>query len=148
VFSAALLLGHTIGTVMDVSASPFGTYFVTTTDFSGNESAPSTVASTATDSGTLPQQYVLSIANHPNPFNPRTIVRYTVPRAGAVAVAIFDARGQLVRSLLDASEHSAGAHELSWDGRFEDGNPAPSGVYHARIEAGGGRRAHKMLLVK
>ena len=66
---------------LDVSGSPYVFYFVTATDFSGNEGKPAKV-NTLSGVGGTPKSYVLSVSNYPNPFNPRTTVSYTVPSRG------------------------------------------------------------------
>jgi len=71
---------------MDVTASPYHFYFVTATDFSGNEGAPATLDA-LTDAEVMPKGYILSVSSYPNPFNPQTTVRYTVPSPGPVTVA-------------------------------------------------------------
>jgi len=83
----------------------------------------------------------------PNPFNPQTVLRYSVP-AGArdVTLAVFDARGRLVRRL-DA-ETSAGWHEAVWNGRTDRGARAASGLYFARFVADGKVQTRKMVMVQ
>ncbi|MFO7653762.1 MAG: M14 family zinc carboxypeptidase [Candidatus Krumholzibacteriia bacterium] len=88
-----------------------------------------------------------ALAAFPNPFNPGTTLRFDNPRAGPVELAIHDALGRRIRTLL--SEHRpAGEQTAHWDGRGDDGLPAASGVYLARLRAGGGDRALKLTLVK
>jgi subtilisin family serine protease len=83
----------------------------------------------------------------PNPFNPRTTLRFGLAAAGPARLEIFDARGRLVRRLLDA-DLPAGDHACAWDGRGDDGRAAPSGVYLARLRAGGTARQQKLQLVR
>jgi hypothetical protein len=85
--------------------------------------------------------------NRPNPFNPRTTVRFHLPRSGGVQIAIFDASGRLVRRLLNAHKE-AGRHEVPWDGLDARGRMAPSGVYYYRLETQGIRETRKMALAK
>jgi hypothetical protein len=94
-----------------------------------------------------PTHYVLSVAAYPNPFNPGTTVKYTVPERGRVVVAVFDARGSRVATLVDA-EKVAGAYTVSWDGREDGGSDAASGVYFARVSQAGHMRSYKMVLLK
>jgi len=138
---------YTVDPSMDVTASPYCYYFVTATDFSGNESVPA-VVDALTGVGGTPTSYVLSVSNHPNPFNPRTTVRYTVPSRGPVTVAIYDARGAFVVTLVNDRTHDTGAYGIDWDGRTHDGARVASGIYFARIEHAGATRTRKMVLVK
>ena len=91
---------------------------------------------------------MLSVSNFPNPFNPRTTVGYTVPSRGAVTVAIYDAHGARVATLVDNEDRDAGAYRVEWDGRAENGAAAASGVYFARIQHASGARSKKMVLLK
>jgi hypothetical protein len=145
-FGSATVVDYTVDPTMDVTASPYVFYFVTATDFSGNEGRPAKV-NTLSGVGGTPASYVLSVSNHPNPFNPRTTVSYTVPSRGTVTVAIFDARGARVATLVNGEERDAGAYRVEWDGRAGNG-PAASGIYFARIEHAGATRSKKMLLLK
>ena len=72
------------------------------------------------------------LANAPNPFNPSTRLRFALERAGTVALAVYDARGRLVRDL-GAQAWPAGEHAVTWNGRDEAGRAAASGVYYVRL---------------
>jgi hypothetical protein len=135
-----------VATSMDVSGSPYVFYWVTATDFSGNEGKPARV-NTLSSAGGTPRSYVLSVSNYPNPFNPRTTVSYTVPSRGRVTVAVFDARGAYVATLFDG-DRPAGAYSMEWNGLATGGAPVSSGIYFARIEHNAAVRSKKMVLLK
>lgn len=86
-------------------------------------------------------------ANVPNPFNPSTRIRLDVPVLGWARLAVFDARGRLVRELY-RGELATGRHHFAWDGRDARGGAVPSGVYWYRAETGAWLAAHKMVLVR
>jgi flagellar hook assembly protein FlgD len=86
-------------------------------------------------------------SNYPNPFNPRTSIRFDLERAGTMQLAIYDAAGRLVRRLASGAM-SAGTHVLPWDGTDSSGNTVASGVYVARLEAAGRVATHRMVLLK
>ncbi|MBI2501797.1 MAG: T9SS type A sorting domain-containing protein [Candidatus Latescibacteria bacterium] len=94
----------------------------------------------------LPGAYRL-LPNFPNPFNPETALRVELPRAGQVAVEVYDAAGQRVRSLVEGWL-PAGVQTFTWDGRDERGREVGSGVYLARLRAGGAEDLRKMLLLR
>jgi hypothetical protein len=146
-FGAAAVIDYTTAPTLDVSGSPYAYYYVTATDVSGNEGDAASLG-TATGVGKRPGRYVLSVSNYPNPFNPATTVRYTVPTAGPVSIAVFDARGVRVATLVDGKTHAPGAYRLEWGGFSEAGTRVSSGVYFARIEHGGAVRSRKMILLK
>ena len=88
------------------------------------------------------------LANYPNPFNPETTIRYALPQASHVRLQIFNALGQVVRTLEDGF-HSAGAQAVGWDGRDDGGKEMSSGVYFYQLEvAGQGKIARQMVLVR
>ena len=84
----------------------------------------------------------------PNPFNPRSEIRFSLARSGQVELAVFDSRGRKV-STLAAGELPAGEHARTWTGVDQDGNPVSSGVYFARLRfAGEAAQVQKMTLTK
>jgi endonuclease/exonuclease/phosphatase family metal-dependent hydrolase len=80
--------------------------------------------------------------NYPNPFNPETVIRYSVPVAGRMALKIFNTLGQEVAVLVDG-EISAGDHQTRWNAAS-----MPGGVYFLRFEAGTELHIRKMTLLK
>jgi len=66
---------------------------------------------------------------YPNPFNPRTVIRFVVPEAAVVGVVIVDVGGRVVRRLVVDAWYAAGPHQVEWDGRDELGRPVASGLY-------------------
>lgn len=85
--------------------------------------------------------------NFPNPFNPTTTIPYDVAARASVRLSVYNARGQLVRTLVDAIERP-GHKEVTWDGRDDHGQAVASGVYAARIRIGDFTATRKMVLVK
>ncbi|RKZ19237.1 hypothetical protein DRQ50_02520 [bacterium] len=83
----------------------------------------------------LPPAPDAGLANHPNPFNPRTTLRFEVSTPGRVVLDVFDLRGRRVRRLLDR-HLGAGPANVIWDGRDEQGQGVGSGVYVARLQEG------------
>jgi glycosidase len=80
---------------------------------------------------------------YPNPFNPETTVRFTLEKAGAVRLDVFDMNGRRVQTLLDGAMRTAGMHEV----RMNGGGLA-SGVYMVRLQAGGGVKTGRITLLK
>jgi len=83
----------------------------------------------------------------PNPFNPRTALRFSIAEAGAVRLAVYDANGRWVRDIVD-DYRRAGHHSVTWDGTDDAGRAVASGVYVARLTAGADRAWQRMLLVR
>ena len=95
---------------------------------------------------------VVLAPNHPNPFNPRTTVRFWLPDARWVSLRVHDTQGRRVRTLvdggLDGSLDGGRWHERTWNGRDDHGRPVVSGVYFLRLVAGDEVRTQRMVLVK
>jgi len=86
--------------------------------------------------------------NAPNPFNPRTEIRFALPQAGSVSLGIYDVGGRLVRSLISDRRKPRGDHMAVWDGRNEAGRCVASGVYFCRLATEGATVARKMALIR
>ncbi len=85
--------------------------------------------------------------NAPNPFNPRTTIRFDLAAAGGVRLAVYDVAGRLVKVLAEG-ERAAGSYEAVWDGTDATGRSAPSGSYLARLVAGGKVEGVRLSLVR
>jgi len=94
----------------------------------------------------LPTVYALS-PNYPNPFNPTTTINYSIPESGNVELAIFNAAGQKVRTLINEHQ-SASFYKVVWDGRNDTGESVASGIYFYRLVSGNFAKIQKMTLVK
>jgi hypothetical protein len=70
--------------------------------------------------------------NFPNPFNGRTVLQFELPKPAQVNLAIYNLRGQKVKTLLDATRQ-AGGYTLEWDGTNQAGQPVASGLYVCRM---------------
>lgn len=80
------------------------------------------------------------LPNVPNPFNPRTMLRFELAQAGEFEVRILDARGRLVE-VLRPGHLGAGLHEMPWDGTDLRGTPVASGVYQVMLTGSDGPNA-------
>jgi endonuclease/exonuclease/phosphatase family metal-dependent hydrolase len=85
--------------------------------------------------------------NHPNPFNPATVIEYEVPHAGRVKLSVYTVAGQLVDILVDERQ-TAGPHTFVWNARNAVAASLPSGVYVSVLEAAGKTVTRKMVLLK
>ncbi|MBD3367769.1 MAG: T9SS type A sorting domain-containing protein [Candidatus Eisenbacteria bacterium] len=87
------------------------------------------------------------LQNTPNPFNPATTIRYTLPEDGRVTLAVYDIVGRLVSTLVDG-ETPAGRHSVVWNGTDECGHRVASGVYFARLRCDDAVQVSKLVIVK
>ena len=79
---------------------------------------------------------------YPNPFNPETVIKYSIENQSEVSLQIFNINGQLVETLLHQNQES-GYHEVIWDATNYS-----SGVYIARLTSGDSIQNQKLTLLK
>ena len=109
-------------------------------------------ATAALDCGDLtaveaPPAPVAPLTAQPNPFNPSTTLRFALPAAGAVDVAVYDLAGRRLRRLA-TGWREAGEQRVVWDGRDDSGHALPSGVYFAQVGGAGLDATSKLVLLK
>lgn len=85
--------------------------------------------------------------NSPNPFNPRTTIRFSVAEVSLVSLSVFNIQGRKIKTLVDAIMRP-GLHSIVWDATDEAGDRVASGVYHYRAEIGRYSSVKKMLVLK
>ena len=94
----------------------------------------------------LPTSFSLS-QNHPNPFNPHTIIDYALPQDAKVSLVIYNVLGQRVKTLVDDYQ-TAGFQSVEWDGTNEHGSVTSSGIYFYKLVAGEYTQTKKMVMLK
>ncbi|MFA6457649.1 MAG: T9SS type A sorting domain-containing protein [Bacteroidota bacterium] len=107
--------------------------------------------------GTLGQSIPrnISLHNFPNPFNPSTTIRYSLPSSSHVKLTVHDILGREIATLVN-EEQSAGWKEVQWNARHASTGSASggqakdvsSGIYFYRLTAGSFIETKKMLLVR
>jgi hypothetical protein len=85
--------------------------------------------------------------NFPNPFNPATLVRYSLAEDTWVSLKIYNALGQEVASLVDGFQN-AGQRSVVWEGKNNAGEHVTSGIYFSRLTAGNVVDIKKMIMMK
>ncbi|OGC92716.1 MAG: hypothetical protein A2W25_06985 [candidate division Zixibacteria bacterium RBG_16_53_22] len=95
----------------------------------------------ADDPNGLPLDFAIT-AIAPNPFNAQTTIHYLLPEPSEVSLTVYDILGRRIETL-DIGYQSAGAHSVTWDGTGRN-----SGIYFARVVAGGRSQGGRMVLVK
>jgi hypothetical protein len=89
----------------------------------------------------LPASYKLDPA-YPNPFNPTTMLSFSLPVTSNVHFDVFDVTGRHVATLINGSL-SSGSHKIAFDG-----SRLASGIYFYRLQAGTFASTRKMVLIK
>ena len=85
--------------------------------------------------------------NAPNPFNPYTSLRFSLPEPAEVLLRVHDVAGRAVATLARGA-YDAGEFQAVWNGRSDGGRGVPPGIYFAHLTAGEKKAVRKMLLVK
>ncbi len=93
-----------------------------------------------TQANLIPDTY--SISNHPNPFNPTTVINYQLPTEGFVTIKVYDMLGKEVAELVNENK-AAGYYKVNYDA-----SKLASGIYIYSINAGSFSSSKKMILTK
>ena len=94
----------------------------------------------------IPDKFEL-LPNYPNPFNPSTTIRYSLPESADVNIAVYDINGSHITDLAD-NHQNPGTYTITWNGRNDAGLMVSSGVYYCRVKAGNYIKTNKMILLK
>ncbi|MEO0293369.1 MAG: T9SS type A sorting domain-containing protein [candidate division WOR-3 bacterium] len=89
--------------------------------------------------------FILS-QNCPNPFNPKTIINYSIGTRGYVSLKIYDILGREIAILVDGIKE-AGYHKVEWNGKSSSGQQVVSGVYLYQLKTSSGFVSTKKMLV-
>jgi hypothetical protein len=80
--------------------------------------------------------------NYPNPFNPSTIIKYSIPQSGYVSLKVFNLQGEEVAVLFEGNQ-SGGIYTVKFDAAG-----LSNGVYFYQLQSGSFRETKKLLLIK
>ncbi len=107
------------------------------------------LSDTVVDSGgdIVPSSRLRLEPNYPNPFNPSTMIRYSLPGRAEIRLTLYDVTGREIAVLREGMEDE-GSHEVRWDGKGGDGRPVATGVYFVRLTAGDETRTSRMMIVR
>ena len=76
-----------------------------------------------------------------------SVIRYDLPRAGQVSLAVYDGQARQVRTLLAGEPQAAGEHTVTWDGLDRAGRPMPVGTYTWKLLMNNGLEADYLSLI-
>ena len=80
--------------------------------------------------------------NYPNPFNPSTTLRYSIPEGSFTSIKIYNSLGSEVATLVNETK-SAGTYEVEFNA-----SDLSSGIYYYTLQAGSFSETKKMILMK
>jgi Zn-dependent metalloprotease len=142
-------LGQTSNTVTRYDTSPFELKCIITDAINQTTSVSKYVSviglnkETDLDSSieNIPQSYEV-YNNYPNPFNPSTKIRFSLPQSDNVSIVVYNSLGQLVTKLVD-DIYPSGFHEVLFNA-----TGLPSGVYFYQVVLGNKSFIKQILLLK
>lgn len=85
--------------------------------------------------------------NYPDPFNPRTMIPFSLDRRARVTLTVYDEQNRRVKTLLDR-RLPPGNYRATWNGRDGRGVPVRAGLYYYRLRAGGALEEGTAVVVK
>ena len=83
----------------------------------------------------------------PNPVHSSTTIAFELPTSGKADVLVFDAKGNLIRSL-EILNAQAGKNQIVWDGLSDRGAQIPNGDYFYEVRFKGETQTRKMVVIK
>ncbi len=88
-------------------------------------------------------------ANYPNPFNPKTTLRFELAADSPVYLDVVSPGGRVLRHLISGDSYGAGDHEIVFDGKDDSGQELATGVYFTRLHLGENEtQVQKIQLIK
>ncbi len=85
--------------------------------------------------------------NYPNPFNPSTIINYSMAENANVCIKVYSIAGELVATLVNTMKPQ-GDHFVQWNGTNLAGDSVASGLYFVKMVSGDFSQVNKMMLVR
>jgi hypothetical protein len=85
----------------------------------------------------------MTLNNYPNPFNPETTIKYSVPTSGHTSLKVYNVKGQLVDTLVNEYKSANDNEEVVWKA-----DNHTSGVYFYKLQNGGKTIVKKMIMMK
>jgi len=143
--------GTVVAVNNETSSNPFtltapgpGTYTVNAGHKSPLKWDSTSVTIIITDLGenTLNPSEFMLYDNYPNPFNPSTTIRYSIPEASFTTLSVYDALGNEVSFLVNESK-SVGTYEVEFNA-----TNLSSGIYYYTLQSGSFSSTKKMILTK
>jgi hypothetical protein len=98
------------------------------------------------DDVSAPLEFTLE-QNFPNPFNPSTKIKYSIPQSSQVQIKVFDVLGNEIEILVN-KEKPAGTYEVEFNSHSGEVRNLPSGVYFYQLKAREFISTKKMILIR
>ncbi|RLD59275.1 MAG: hypothetical protein DRJ01_11525, partial [Bacteroidetes bacterium] len=89
----------------------------------------------------------VTLSNYPNPFNPTTTIKFSLPEESDIKLSVYNVKGQKVKQLAN-NQFAKGQHTVIWNGKDSNDKSVASGIYFYKISTGKETTMRKMLLIK
>ncbi len=125
-------------------------YWLQIMELTGHSQFCGPVSVTVTDPGDEPPAPVFITelsGNYPNPFNPTTLIKYSVAEQCDVEIAIYNIKGQKVRTYKNDG-CPEGEHSIEWHGDDDTGKSVASGIYFIKMETENYKKIVKAMMIK
>jgi len=90
----------------------------------------------------------IELTNYPNPFNASTHIRFLLTQPSKVSLKVYDITGRLIQTILSEKQLTGQRYIYEWDGKDNEGNGVPSGMYLFHLTVGDNQTIKKCLFVK
>ncbi|MBD3386787.1 T9SS type A sorting domain-containing protein, partial [candidate division KSB1 bacterium] len=94
----------------------------------------------------FPETFTLQC--YPNPFNPETVISWSVGKSGPVQIAIYNQLGQRLCTLVDNENVQPGTYTVRWNGRNAFGQAVAAGVYFYQLQSDDFVMSKKAILLR
>ncbi len=84
--------------------------------------------------------------NYPNPFSNKTLIQYSISKAGYCSLNIYNYNGIKVKTLVDKTQN-LGTYEISWNGTDDSGNKLPDGIYFYNLICNDFSKTKSLILI-
>lgn len=91
--------------------------------------------------------YYCMLENYPNPFNPETHIRISIPENTHVVLGVYNMKGKLIKILIDEHKQK-GNYNVMWHGRDKNNQQVSTGMYVFRMKIGNQIIIRKATLLK
>jgi hypothetical protein len=108
------------------------------------------IGATGVVGGYSPREQIAMLGldhGYPSPFRTQTTVKYHIFKEERISLKLYNINGQLVRTLLDG-QISPGVYTGKLDGRNQQGQQLPNGVYLIKLSGNGQTAIEKTLLIR
>ncbi|MCF7824706.1 MAG: family 10 glycosylhydrolase [Candidatus Marinimicrobia bacterium] len=139
------IIPATVTSYVDASGSS-DYYAITALDRLKNESDAAQGIVSVDEIATIPEEIIL-YPNFPNPFNPSTVLSFSINQSQEIELNVFDIRGAHIRDVFSGFV-AAGQYQFNFDSHAADGGRLEAGVYLVRLETEMGSKVKRMLLLK